>query len=223
MHVSFWFDTVYQNFLFKGFNITSTGGLIGTCLGLASLASILEVIKVYRASIQLKHTQKHENENENSNVNTSESPEESVARTTNVRRISINNKLKYLSVNTSWYTLQDTIGYIVMLAVMTFNGYFTIAVILGSAFGYLVFGPWLMEIKLKASTVCSKQQKCSTCIAKMERSHLLSSSSGHIYNGSTNDTNSSSLMEVAEGLASVMQSSSEERVAVEVHSQEHCT
>lgn len=35
-----------------------------------------------------------------------------------------------------------------MLAVMTFNGYISIALILGSGIGYYIFGPVLLELKM---------------------------------------------------------------------------
>lgn len=205
MHNTFWFGVVFKDFLFKDYNISSEAGLIATCLGLASLAIFLEGLKVYRASLSLK---RRKNVGETALLNSSQH--------------SCHAKLKDISIHTSWYTFQDILGYIVMLSVMSLNGYFTLAVILGSTLGYFIFGPWLMEIQLVAGTLCSKQQLCSSCVAKMEHSRLLASSGSLNFDSSTSETNNS-LAEVAEGLACVMNDNIEERVSVEVHSHEHAT
>lgn len=46
------------------------------------------------------------------------------------------------------WSAHTTLGYFLMLAVMTFNGYLTIALALGGGFGYWIFGPSLQELNM---------------------------------------------------------------------------
>lgn len=47
-----------------------------------------------------------------------------------------------------WLNMQ-TLGYLLMLAVMVYNGWMAIALILGSAMGYFLFGPSFMKLNLQ--------------------------------------------------------------------------
>lgn len=52
MHHSFWFGTDLGSFIFPGFNVTTTLGLVATCVGLASLAIIYEGMKILQIKLR---------------------------------------------------------------------------------------------------------------------------------------------------------------------------
>lgn len=47
------------------------------------------------------------------------------------------------------WSLHTTLGYILMMAVMTYNGYITIALVIGGCFGYWIFGPTLVQLNMQ--------------------------------------------------------------------------
>lgn len=75
-------------------------------------------------------------------------------------------RLLILFLETGWYTVQDVLSYILMLSVMTYNGYFTIAVCLGAGIGYLVFGPVLIEIGMRNGGLRPPKRFCRVCMGK---------------------------------------------------------
>jgi len=76
-------------------------------------------------------------------------------------------RLLILFLETGWYIVQDVLSYILMLAVMTYNGYFTIAVCLGAGIGYLVFGPVLIEIGVRNGGLRPPKRFCRVCMGKL--------------------------------------------------------
>nr|CAD7266829.1 unnamed protein product [Timema shepardi] len=148
-------------------------GLVMTCLGLASLAVLFEAMKVVQATTkQGLHTTSLGDSCPNEC-----SP---LLGAANIRRrrgrrcvdrvlqdyqhdvlVAAEGDTKHcLCVCRTWgllcqtglYLFQDTLGYLIMLCVMTYNGYFTVAVSLGAGLGYLVFGPALIEIGLNSAS-----------------------------------------------------------------------
>lgn len=55
-----------------------------------------------------------------------------------------------------------------MLCVMTYNGYFTIAVSVGAGIGYFVFGQVLLEIGLKNGGIRRPKRVCPVCMGKFD-------------------------------------------------------
>lgn len=47
----FWFGTKLENFLFHGYNIEDSWGLISTCLGLSALAILFEAMKIFQIKL----------------------------------------------------------------------------------------------------------------------------------------------------------------------------
>ncbi|XP_076654526.1 uncharacterized protein LOC143359963 isoform X2 [Halictus rubicundus] len=47
------------------------------------------------------------------------------------------------------WSIHTLLGYILMLAVMSYNVYINIAIVLGGCIGYWIFGPKLIELNLK--------------------------------------------------------------------------
>lgn len=75
-------------------------------------------------------------------------------------------RLFILLRETGWYVVQDVLSYVLMLCVMTYNGYFTTAVSLGAGVGYLVFGPVLIEIGIKNGGMRRPKRVCRVCVGK---------------------------------------------------------
>lgn len=65
-------------------------------------------------------------------------------------------KLYILSGNCSRWILQvlhwslhTTLGYILMMAVMSYNGYITIALVIGGCLGYWIFGLTVVQLNMQ--------------------------------------------------------------------------
>lgn len=71
------------------------------------------------------------------------------------------------------WSAHTLLGYILMMAVMTYNVYIGIALVLGSGIGYWIFGPKLIELNMeqfyqKQKTLeCDKE--CSDNIVSQQR------------------------------------------------------
>ncbi|XP_069695857.1 protein SLC31A2-like isoform X3 [Periplaneta americana] len=158
MHMSYWFGTSVGDLLFKGFTISSTSGLVMTCFGLASFAILFEAVKVYQAYAKHKvildddHCYSENCTNERSLL----------LRTDGT--IKKAQKLLILARETGWYVIQIVMSYILMLCVMTYNGYFTVAVSIGAGIGYLIFGMVLIEIGLKTGGIRHPKRLCPACL-----------------------------------------------------------
>lgn len=67
-----------------------------------------------------------------------------------------------------WF-LHTTLGYILMMVVMTYNAYFTIALIIGGALGYWIFGPTLIQLNMQRFYRKQALVKCDRdCKGKMQ-------------------------------------------------------
>ncbi|XP_029165859.1 probable low affinity copper uptake protein 2 isoform X2 [Nylanderia fulva] len=146
MHMWYWFGVDLGSFLFQGYNITTVWGLAATCLGLAALAILYEAMKVFQIHLQ-------------------EFGIKSVSRTASASSESSSLLSRVTSKNLRTYTrcaicskwtlqvlhwfLHTTLGYILMMAVMTYNAYFTIALTIGGCLGYWVFGPTLVRLNMQ--------------------------------------------------------------------------
>lgn len=164
MHMSYWFGTAVGDLLFKGFTITSTSALVMTCFGLASLAILFEAIKVYQAHVKYS-TVLGEEHCHSTRCTNERSPLLGNNRTIDRNsHISYSHKLFILLRETCWYIVQDVLSYVLMLCVMTYNGYFTTAVSVGAGIGYLVFGPVLIEIGIKNGGMRRPKRLCRVCV-----------------------------------------------------------
>lgn len=146
MHMWYWFGVDLGSFLFPGYNITTVWGLLATCLGLAALAVLYEAMKMFQIHLQ-------------------EIGRKSVSRTASASSESSSLLSKVTPKNFRTYTrcticskwtlqvlhwfLHTTLGYILMMAVMTYNAYFTIALVIGGCFGYLIFGPTIVQLNMQ--------------------------------------------------------------------------
>lgn len=156
----YWFGNDLASFLFPGYNITTTGGLLATCFALAAMAIFYEGMKIVQVKLRL--------------FTMSSLPERSSGSSENSSLLSriYPNSFQPLSEChcTSWskwflevfhWSLHTLFGYILMLAVMTYNGYITIALALGSCFGYWIFAPSLIELNFSQFQAKSRSINCT--------------------------------------------------------------
>lgn len=59
-----------------------------------------------------------------------------------------------------YWSIHTFLGYILMLAIMSYNVYINIAIVLGGCLGYWIFGPKLIELNQKRF---QKRQKFLNC------------------------------------------------------------
>ncbi|XP_068244637.1 high affinity copper uptake protein 1-like isoform X2 [Palaemon carinicauda] len=117
MHMSYYLSSTVYDFFFKGANITTTWGMVSLCLGLMSLSVVMEGFKVARSQL----------------VKLSQS------RRLGTNQYGTSERVKFHVLQAFLHLIHLTIGYLLMLAVMSYNGYFTIAVVGGAGIGYFCF------------------------------------------------------------------------------------
>ncbi|XP_066926012.1 high affinity copper uptake protein 1-like [Clytia hemisphaerica] len=134
--------------LFKQWKTNTAAELFGSCFVLFVLGVLYEGLKVYRQRMLLQPNKHHLNEKltESSESNGSHTNQVLI---TNPARKQSGSSIKTCRLNrfsgrhllqTFLHMLQVFIGYLLMLAFMTYNVWVCIAVILGAGFGYFLFG-----------------------------------------------------------------------------------
>jgi len=153
--MSFTFGTDIDPFLVKNFNIQSTIGLVTVCVGLIALAVVFESLKTVHFMMKVhKRLLCCSQPNCKKYVN-----KDSFTVTFRMKMFDC---LRTLGV----YMFQMLIGYILMCAVMTFNGYVFFATVGGYGLGYWLFGLTMMHLSaknlLKSQNVPIKCKNCTT-------------------------------------------------------------
>lgn len=98
------------NLLFEPWNIESTKVLIGSCIGVLFVSLLYEGLKLYRAKMMHRRTE----------------------RRANICSI-------YRWSQTIMHIMQVIVGYLLMLVVMTYQVYLGIAIVAGAGLGYFIF------------------------------------------------------------------------------------
>jgi len=149
--MSFRFGISIEPFLLKNFNVQSTIGLVTVCIGLIVLAVVFESLKTVHFMMRVHRrllccNQPH--------------CKEYINKDTCTFRTKIFQCFWALGV----YTFQMLVGYVLMCAVMTFNGYVFFATVGGYGLGYWLFGLTMMQ--LSAKKLLKSQNfpiKCTNC------------------------------------------------------------
>ncbi|XP_052789426.1 probable low affinity copper uptake protein 2 isoform X3 [Mya arenaria] len=118
----FFLSADINHLFFEGWHFQGTGGVIGCCVMIFVLTILLEAGKAVIFYIQLRLKQ-----NPLTYGRTG---------TTSIQ----DTRIQYHISAYVLHTLNLLLGYLLMLAVMTFDAYIFIAVMLGSGVGYFVFG-----------------------------------------------------------------------------------
>ncbi|XP_037791445.1 high affinity copper uptake protein 1-like [Penaeus monodon] len=162
MHMSFYFSSKVYDFLFYGVNITTTWGMVSLCLGLVSLSILAEGFKVARSQL-LKVAMSRR-----TGCTKYEVPERSpllMSQSFLGRRnekLLYKRRIKFHILQSFLHVIHLTIGYILMLIVMTYNAYFSIAIVGGAGLGYFFFALFDLPSKiLGTSRTAVKKQSTS--------------------------------------------------------------
>lgn len=147
MHMGeyFYFSSTVKNFVFEGLNFDGTGGVVGVCVIIFIFTILLEATKSLTYYLTLRLNQ---NPLTYGRMNTSTSSSIQSDRSQLFSALMIPSsiaqiKRQRLKIHFSGYLLHTVnliIGYLLMLAIMSFDAYILIAVILGSGVGYFIFG-----------------------------------------------------------------------------------
>ncbi|XP_032687746.1 probable low affinity copper uptake protein 2 [Odontomachus brunneus] len=148
MHMTYWFGIDLGSFLFSGYDVTTVWGLLATCLGLAAFAVLYEAMKIsqfYLQQFNIKSVPRMIS-------SSSESSSLLSKVTSRTFRISSHTRcgicFKWILQVLHW-SLHTTFAYILMMAVMTYNVYVTVALVIGGSLGYWLFSPTLIQLKMQ--------------------------------------------------------------------------
>ncbi|KAL7303712.1 hypothetical protein TKK_0003847 [Trichogramma kaykai] len=183
MHKWLWFGVELKDFLFYGYDITTTWGLLSTCLGLVALGILYEAMKLSQAKLRAISKQKNQivvtgHHNDSSSLLSRVSK-----RSHSVKSLKSDLWLKWIVEVIHW-SLQVGLGYILMLSIMSFNIYMMIAIAIGSGIGYYIFGPiwfeWNIEKIQRRKRLLECNPVCADSPVYVERNELaLSITSEH--------------------------------------------
>lgn len=143
MDMSQYFNTKkdFMHFIFKELHISGTKGLVGVCFVFLVLTIILEATKslMFYLSARLKQHPLTYGQT-NRSIQDDRAPLFSAimipSSIDRIKRLRVRFHIGGFAV----HVFNVFLGYIIMLAVMTYNVYILVAVIVGSGLGHLVFG-----------------------------------------------------------------------------------
>ncbi|XP_034234952.1 copper transporter 5-like [Thrips palmi] len=161
MHMTFWFSPDLGNFLFDGYVVQTTRAFIATCAGLGAMAVLLEFFKFWKMNSKKKIAFSQMSNGHNGGSETSALLTGSQLKT-NVERI--------LNVGTEVlvYFTQESLNWIVMLAIMGYNGYIFLSVLMGAGLGYAIFGESMAHAKIQSVKMKAAMIACGDCQIKDE-------------------------------------------------------
>ncbi|KAL3280041.1 hypothetical protein HHI36_017548 [Cryptolaemus montrouzieri] len=164
MHMTFWWSSEVDNFLIYGFNITSAGYLSLLCICVIFSAFFFEWLRY----LQTKQRQRElilrakqlslicANENTILIARNLSDPR-------NPLNITVCDRVLLFGTDLSlWFSLQS-LGYILMLIAMLYNGWLFIACIIGGGLGYFVFGQKFMKINMQNCQIIRETYCMATC------------------------------------------------------------
>ncbi|KAK3591434.1 hypothetical protein CHS0354_033434 [Potamilus streckersoni] len=132
--------TELDDFLFKGLNISSTAQLVGCCIVSCIATCIYEATKSLMLYVQVQIHQNPLINGKKVNSVQERSPLfSSLAVPSSVDQIK-RRRLRYHVFGYFVHVFNITLGYFIMLAVMQFSAWVTIAILIGSCIGYFIFG-----------------------------------------------------------------------------------
>ncbi|XP_014483358.1 PREDICTED: high affinity copper uptake protein 1-like isoform X2 [Dinoponera quadriceps] len=149
MRMTYWFGVDLGSFLFSGYDVTTVWGLLATCLGLAALAVLYEAMKVSQFHLQRRFAVRSVPRTTSASSESSSLLSKVTSRTFRISsRTQCDPYFKWI-LQVSHWSLHTILAYILMMAVMTYNVYITIAIGVGGSLGYWIFGPTLVQLKME--------------------------------------------------------------------------
>ncbi|XP_071948347.1 high affinity copper uptake protein 1-like [Antedon mediterranea] len=146
MQMTFYLST-HVTILFEEWEVSSVGGLVGSCIAVFFLAILYEGLKVMRETLLRRSVV-------NVRYKTMQIAKGSETVLTETHG---SGETRWLSgahfLQTFLHIVQVTISYFLMLIFMTYNGWLCISVALGAGFGYFLFG-WKKAIVVDINEHC---------------------------------------------------------------------
>ncbi|CAO1414468.1 unnamed protein product [Diamesa serratosioi] len=166
MHMHFWFGDDLGDFFIKGFVINSTRSMVLLSISLFILSVVYEGLKVHRAQSRAKTAREKRtipSPSENANL----LPVDSSSSNNLFQKPILKNILEGLSEMFT-FLVHNVLNYFLMLCVMLFNGYLFIAVCLGMAVGYFLFGHLSMKTNMENLQAIQTKIICSARCAESD-------------------------------------------------------
>lgn len=185
MHsMTFWWGVKIEDLVIKGVHAEDAWGLTLLCISLIGLCLLYEAIKLQQARVRLATLQDRfkviacQPPNESATLLTAaelsqqRQQQQTVASTSTGTpqvppRVVFHDpaprqRLVQLSKEALIFLFQGVLGYFLMLAVMSYNAPIFIAVVVGMALGYFLFGHFTMGLNMQSQTLSHTTFKCST-------------------------------------------------------------
>lgn len=182
--MTFWWGVKIEDLVIKGVHAEDAWGLTLLCISLIGLCLLYEAIKLQQARVRLATLQDRfkviacQPPNESATLLTAaelsqqRQQQQTVASTSTGTpqvppRVVFHDpaprqRLVQLSKEALIFLFQGVLGYFLMLAVMSYNAPIFIAVVVGMALGYFLFGHFTMGLNMQSQTLSHTTFKCST-------------------------------------------------------------
>ncbi|KAL1421224.1 hypothetical protein MTO96_023202 [Rhipicephalus appendiculatus] len=143
----FEFSSHVENLLFRGLSASSLGGMLGMCLGVAAFSVLYESITASRHYVTEVHKQSLWAPSQRSRLEAS--PDASQVNLLYGHMDAERwGKLKFRLLQTLLHALQLTLGFLVMLIIMRYNGWIAISVLLASGLAHHCLSRLVMPARL---------------------------------------------------------------------------
>lgn len=144
------FTTHVENLLFKGVSVSSVGGLLGLCFGVATFSVLYESIVASRHHLaQLQ--KKGKMASARSRLETTQGDDDHIHLIYTRLDQQQWSKLKFHLLQSVLHILQVAIGFFVMLIIMRYNGWLAISVLVASGVAHYCLGLLLLRKPLVIS------------------------------------------------------------------------
>ncbi|XP_014775325.1 probable low affinity copper uptake protein 2 [Octopus bimaculoides] len=154
-----------SNLLFEGWNSTDFPGMIVMFTVTTMVAIIYDAIRLLHAFLHIKARQNpilySQEESEPTSENSVSNSLQALISPLSTSVIKRKRRLYYLA-ETVMHMLLTFIGYLIMLLVMTFNGWFAIAVLLGATIGFFLFDASILTLAYKSPNTSSRHRASSS-------------------------------------------------------------
>ncbi|KAK3868583.1 hypothetical protein Pcinc_021130 [Petrolisthes cinctipes] len=155
--MSFYFSSTVYDFLFPGVNVVTTWAMVSLCLGLVTLSILVEGFKVARTQL-FKLSLAHQDDASLCHI-PQRSPSSLPSWCCCSYEGSSRHRVKFHVLQSFLHVVHLTLGYILMLVVMTYNAYFAFAVIGGAGLGYFFFALFDLPGKILGASSSSSGDK----------------------------------------------------------------
>lgn len=157
MRTSYWLGFNLKDFLIPGFDIESPIGLTTICLGIIVLVCVFESLKTTKIIKKLRANTVDNRSLFRLAFSRSTEKSNLIERQNNAREI-------WSVLDIFLHFIELLLGYLLMLMVMTFNGYIMISIAIGAGLAYMMFGTAMMNIMAQIVI----QKMCTLCQIKSD-------------------------------------------------------